>query len=93
MVEDNAILGNTNGVVLSANATGNVVRRNILAGNPVVQTSVDHASNDGVDIKNFSPAGANTIENNFCLTALNAQCPSIPRVHPEKAVDGQGQPR
>ena len=42
-----------------------------------MQVSVDHVANPGVDIKNLAAAGANTFDNNVCLTAVGAPCPAV----------------
>ena len=60
-----------------AGVQGNAFRANLVAGNPPVQVAVDHSSNNGVDIKNQAPAGANTFEDNVCLTGVNAPCPAV----------------
>jgi parallel beta-helix repeat protein len=77
VIEDNKVTGNTNGIVLVAGTTGNVVRRNIVVANPPVQISVTFPAADGVDIRNGATPGTNTIEDNICLTALNAACPDV----------------
>ncbi|HEU4747188.1 MAG TPA: hypothetical protein VFS56_01715, partial [Gemmatimonadaceae bacterium] len=41
---------------------------NLIAGNPPVQVSVSAGSPVGVDIRDASPAGANTFEDNHCIT-------------------------
>jgi hypothetical protein len=79
VIVDNVVMGNTNGIViLSAGAQGNLILRNLVIGNPPVQVSVDHpAGTGGVDIRNLSAPNVNTIENNVCLTAQNADCPNV----------------
>jgi parallel beta-helix repeat protein len=77
VIEDNKVTGNTNGIVLVAGTTGNVVRRNIVVANPPVQVSVTFPQADGVDIRNGATPGTNTIEDNICLTAVNAACPDV----------------
>jgi len=32
---------------------------------------------DGVDIRNGAAPGTNTIDDNVCLTAVNAACPDV----------------
>jgi parallel beta-helix repeat protein len=83
-VESNNIGGNTNGVfVVDDTATGNIVRHNTIAGNPPGQVlKAFTASNQaGFDIHDNASAGANTFEDNFCLTyssnALTAPCPNV----------------
>lgn len=60
-----------------AGVQGNIIRKNLVAGNPAVQVAVDHTASSGVDIKNQAAAGANTFEDNVCLTSLNAPCPTV----------------
>jgi hypothetical protein len=61
---------------MTATVQGNVIRRNIIIGNPPVQMALDHAANTGFDIKNLSPPGQNSFTGNVCLTAMNAPCPA-----------------
>lgn len=84
-IEDNTIGGNTNGVLIQPDATGNVIRGNIIVGNPPSQVSRDYGALIGADIKDESTvAGAgtrNTIEKNWCITYLGpgpAPCPNFP---------------
>jgi parallel beta-helix repeat protein len=83
LIEDNSIGGNINGVLLFPATTGNVIRRNIIAGNPPVQLSVGAGTPVGVDIRDASPANANTFHDNLCVTYEGATmpppCPSFPR--------------
>ena len=62
---------------MTAGVQGNIIRRNLLEGNPPVQIAVDHAPNTGFDIKNLDDTGANTFVANVCATAVNAPCPSL----------------
>lgn len=80
VIEDNTIVGNTNGIVLVAGVEGNIIRRNVVAGNPPVQVSVSFPTDAGVDIKNLAAPDANTLRNNLCLTSVNAPCPTLPRL-------------
>jgi parallel beta-helix repeat protein len=77
IVEENTILGNTNGIFLAPGVKGNFFRGNLVVGNPPVQVSVDNASSSGVDVKNLADPGANAFEGNVCGTAINAPCPSV----------------
>jgi parallel beta-helix repeat protein len=77
IVEQNTILGNTNGIFLAPGVKGNFFRGNLVMGNPPVQVSVDNAASSGVDVKNLADAGANTFEGNVCGTSVNAPCPSV----------------
>src|SRR5258708_16935498 len=87
LVEDDDIGGNTNGVLLFNTSSDNVVRRNIIAGNPAAQVIKTFvlANQQGADIA-FRPtfAGANNaFKDNFCLTYIQgagpatAPCPNI----------------
>jgi parallel beta-helix repeat protein len=76
VIENNTVVGNTNGIFLVAGVQGNIFRGNLVTGNPALQVSVDNPSNGGVDIKNLASAGANAFEGNICLTSANAPCPS-----------------
>jgi parallel beta-helix repeat protein len=79
VIEDNTLVGNTNGIILVPGVEGNVIRHNIVAGNPPVQISVTFPAADGVDIRNQATPGTNTIDDNFCLTSVNAPCPVVGR--------------
>jgi parallel beta-helix repeat protein len=73
VIEDNTIFGNANGIVLVPGIEGNIIRRNLVTGNP----PLDSPSIKGVDIGNGATAGANAFEGNVCLTSINAPCPSV----------------
>jgi parallel beta-helix repeat protein len=77
VIEENTIVGNTNGIFVAAGVQGNIFRRNYAIGNPGIQVSVDHTSNNGFDIQSLATPGANAFEGNTCVTALNAPCPSV----------------
>lgn len=79
MIEDNTVVGNSNGIFLAAGVLGNVIRRNLVVGNPAVQVDLDHPDASGVDIKNLADDGANTFRGNICLTSVNAPCPAVQR--------------
>jgi parallel beta-helix repeat protein len=82
-IEENEMGGNVNGVLVYATASGNVIRHNIIAGNPPAQVSVSFPAptSAGADIHDRHAAGgANTFEENFCLTYIGpgtAPCPNI----------------
>jgi parallel beta-helix repeat protein len=80
LIEDNTITGNTNGIVLVDGVEGNIIRRNVVAGNPPVQVSASFPDDAGVDIKNLASPDANTFRNNHCLTSVNAPCPALRRL-------------
>jgi hypothetical protein len=93
LIEKNKIGGNLNGVLIMASTQGgNIIRRNIIAGNPPVQVSSEFGVTIGADIQDLSTPGANTFEDNRCLTysgsALPAPCPSISK--PDNDEDQQG---
>lgn len=79
LIENNEIVGNANGVFLTAGVQGNTIRGNIIVGNPPVQVAVDHTASGGFDIKNLATTGANIFDNNTCLSGLNAPCPAVVR--------------
>jgi nitrous oxidase accessory protein NosD len=82
LIEDNSIGGNINGVLIFPATRGNVIRRNIIAGNPPVQVSVTAGTPVGVDIRDAAPPGANTFHENLCVSYEGATvpppCPSFP---------------
>jgi parallel beta-helix repeat protein len=81
LIEDNTVLGNSNGIYLAAGVAGNVIRRNFVAGNPPVQVSVAVPATSGWDIRNLAAPAANTFADNFCLTSINAACPALDDMH------------
>jgi hypothetical protein len=84
VIENNRLGGNVNGVYLGGggNVTGNVIRHNVIAGNPPAQVIVTFGRAIGADIQNFEPAGANTFEDNYCLTYAGAGPSPCPNVRP-----------
>jgi hypothetical protein len=89
IIEKNKIGGNLNGVlILSTTQGGNVIRRNIIAGNPPVQVSKEFGASIGADIQDLSAPGTNTFEDNRCLTYVGAgpsPCPNVGK--PENGED------
>jgi parallel beta-helix repeat protein len=86
LLEENYIGGNTNGILIHADAAGNVIRRNIIAGNPPGQVSRTFGTAIGFDIRDDSTvlgAGArNTFKKNWCVSYSGpepAPCPNFPR--------------
>jgi parallel beta-helix repeat protein len=77
VIEDNTVLGNTNGIILAAGALRNTFRRNLAMGNPPTQIAVDYASTNFADIRNLSGSDTNTFQGNICLTSVNAICPAL----------------
>lgn len=82
-VEDNSIGGNINGVLLFPATAGNIIRRNLIAGNPPVQVSVTAGSPVGADILDRSAPGANQFVDNHCITydgpSPTRPCPNFPQ--------------
>ena len=77
VIEDNEVLGNTNGIIVVAGVEGTIIRRNVVAGNPPLQVSNSFPGEQGVDIRNGATAGATTFKDNICLTGVNAPCPAV----------------
>jgi parallel beta-helix repeat protein len=81
LIEKNQIGGNLNGVYIdSSGDAGNVVRRNVIAGNPPAQVSTTFGVAIGADIQDMSSPGSNVFEDNRCLTYAGAgasPCPSV----------------
>lgn len=81
LIEKNKIGGNLNGVlIMKSTQGGNIIRRNIIAGNPPVQVSNEFGASIGADIQDLSAAGTNTFEDNRCLTYVGAgpsPCPNV----------------
>lgn len=71
------VVGNANGITLVAGVQGNVILRNLVVGNPPIQVSVNNPGTTGVDIRDLATPGSNIIEDNVCLTAVNAVCPAV----------------
>ena len=92
VVENNVASGNTNGFVIGTLTQGNVIRGNLIVGNPPVQISVQDPTAGGVDIRNESSAGANTFEDNRCLTYTGAgpsPCPNLGNPQNEEDAEQQ----
>lgn len=75
VIEENGVGGNINGLFLAALTTGNLIRRNVFAGNPPVQLSPTIVTTVGADIRDFSAPGANIFEENLCIAY---EGPSVP---------------
>jgi hypothetical protein len=73
------VTGNTNGIYITANTRGTLVRENFILGNPAIQIGNTHPEVQSVDILNLAPSGAVTFDNNQCVTSLNAPCPVTTR--------------
>jgi parallel beta helix pectate lyase-like protein len=73
LVEENGVGGNLNGLALfpagGATPTGNLIKRNVFAGNPPTEVADKSGSDAGSDIRDFAGAAANNrFEQNLCLT-------------------------
>jgi hypothetical protein len=89
VIEENGIGGNINGLALlrlgGATPTGNLIRKNVIVGNPPIEVSADNPGINpvGADIRDFSAAGSNTFEDNLCITYTGATdpppCPNLTR--------------
>jgi parallel beta-helix repeat protein len=77
VIEDNIVLGNTNGIILNAGTQRNVFRRNLAVGNPPTQIALDYASTNFADVRNLSGSDTNRFQGNICLTSVNAPCPAL----------------
>jgi parallel beta-helix repeat protein len=80
LVEGNTVVSNANGIFIGSTTVGNIVRSNVVIGNPSIQVSSSFPQNSAVDIRNGAPASANTFSNNLCITSINAPCPNVPTV-------------
>jgi parallel beta-helix repeat protein len=83
LVEKNTVVGNTVGIRIGPTVVGNVVIENVVVGNPPIQVSNSFPATAALraDIRNLSPAGANSFEKNYCLTYIGpgpAPCPNFP---------------
>jgi cytochrome c551/c552 len=78
IIEQNTIVGNTNGIFVAPGVKGNFFRLNLINGNPSVQIALDRPSTtSGFDILNLAAAEDNAFVGNGCLTSINAPCPSV----------------
>ncbi len=95
LVERNSIGGNTNGILIHADAIGNVIRRNIIAGNPPSQVSRTFGASVGFDIRDDATVAGigtrNTFDGNLCVSYSGpgpAPCPNIPAVTIQHNTEG-----
>jgi parallel beta-helix repeat protein len=78
VIEENTASGNTNGIYIAPTVgANNMIRDNVVVGNPAIQTGNTRPAVQAVDILNFAPARQTTFQRNLCLTAVNAPCPVI----------------
>ena len=87
IIEENGIGGNINGILLvpiaAASPTGNLIRKNVITGNPPIQVSAS-AQPDvvGSDIRDASGNATNRFKENLCLTYIGTNpppCPNVPQ--------------
>lgn len=76
VIEENSVMGNTNGIYIDPGVTNNVIRNNVVVGNPAIQSGNRVPPVQAVDILNLAPASQTTFERNACVTAVNAPCPA-----------------
>ena len=50
LLQENTIGGNANGIMIQALTVNNIVRRNIIVGNPAIQVSNDYGATTGFDV-------------------------------------------
>jgi hypothetical protein len=97
LIEENGSGGNINGLALfpigAASPTNNLIKRNVLAGNPPIQISADNPALNpvGSDIRDFSSPGSNNrFENNLCITYTAG--PTTPTPSPLPCAGSQHDP-
>ena len=85
VIEGNVVTGNSNGILLTSNVRGNIVRGNIATANPPLQESTSFTAAtcatppcSGGDIRYNAPAGTNTIVDNHCITLVTTTSFSTP---------------
>jgi parallel beta helix pectate lyase-like protein len=88
VIEENGIGGNINGLALfpagPGTPAGNLIRKNVIVGNPPIEVSADNPAINpvGADIRDFSAAGSNRFEDNLCMTYTGASpnpCLKLPK--------------
>lgn len=75
VLDDNTVIGNTNGIFLGSGTRDTKVRDNTVVGNPHIQVGNARPDAQAVDILNLSPSGQTTFERNVCATSVGAPCP------------------
>jgi parallel beta-helix repeat protein len=85
VIEGNVVTGNSNGILVTSGARGNIVRGNVATANPPLQESSSFTAATcatppcgGGDIRYNAPAGTNTIVDNHCLTVVTTASFSTP---------------
>jgi hypothetical protein len=92
LIEKNKFGGNINGLYLGAElgdfVTGNIIRRNVILGNPSAEAIREFGVSIGADIQDMSAPSSNTFEDNRCLTYAGqtapAPCPNISKSDDEE---------
>jgi hypothetical protein len=89
IIEENGIGGNIIGLALfpisaTLTPTGNLIRKNVIVGNPPIEVSAGNPAINpvGADIRDFSAPGSNTFEDNLCITYTGASpspCLTLPK--------------
>ena len=79
LIKKNTVVGNTTGIRINMVVVGNLIIENVVVGNPPIQVSNSFPATAAfrADIRNLSPAGANTFKENFCLTYLGSWTGSL----------------
>ncbi|PYU02109.1 MAG: hypothetical protein DMG38_01325 [Acidobacteria bacterium] len=78
IIERNKIGGNINGIFLGGVGNGggdvisNIIRHNVILGNPSAEAIREFGVSIGADIQDFSTPGTNTFEGNRCLSYLGS---------------------
>jgi parallel beta-helix repeat protein len=78
-IDQNTVMGNTNGILLGSATRNTTVRGNTVLGNPAIQSGNTRPEAQAADILNLAPAGQVTFEDNLCVSAVNAPCPVTAR--------------
>jgi hypothetical protein len=73
LIEENGVGGNLNGLAIfpagGATPTNNLIKRNVIAGNPPTEVADKAGPDAGSDIRDFAGASANNrFEDNLCIT-------------------------
>jgi parallel beta-helix repeat protein len=75
VLDENTVIGNTNGILLGSGSRDTKVRNNTVVGNPPIQVGNTRPDPRSVDILNLSPSGQTTFERNVCVTSVDGPCP------------------
>ena len=75
VLDENTVIGNTNGILLGSGSRDTKVRDNTVVGNPPIQVGNTRPDARAVDILNLSASGQTTFQDNVCVTSVDAPCP------------------